>query len=236
MTIKERLRQLVSALPSDDSAVTITRADLITLLEDDTGETGVDSTRDLTVKEVAKETGRAPSTVRDWLISGALRGYKLNNRDWRVPLLRFDQFRGVWGPGWGPDVPNSPALERLLQQAYLNSLSGSGCTAIIAGGRALPGSDLAAQRSEKRQQFAPLTRVEVQRTNIGVLIGIRVSPVIVELENLFQRGDAPIVHVRRGTGDIAQRRSLERTACNWQLPGRGSARTGSPPTYWTPGE
>ncbi len=42
------------------------------------------STQDLTVKAVAKETGRAPSTVRDWLISGALCGCKLNGRDWRV--------------------------------------------------------------------------------------------------------------------------------------------------------
>ena len=30
MTLKERLRQLASALPSDDSAVTMTRADLVT--------------------------------------------------------------------------------------------------------------------------------------------------------------------------------------------------------------
>jgi hypothetical protein len=73
VTLRERLRQLASALPSDDCAVTITRADLITLLEDDTGETGVGSTRDLTVNAVAIETGRAPSTVRDWLSSKALR-------------------------------------------------------------------------------------------------------------------------------------------------------------------
>ena len=84
MTLRERLRQLASALPSDDCAVTITRADLVMLLDDDTREAGVGSTQDLTVKAVAKETGRAPSTVRDWLITGALPGYKLNGRDWRV--------------------------------------------------------------------------------------------------------------------------------------------------------
>ena len=49
MTLEERLRQLASALPSDDCAVTITRADLVTLLDDDTREAGVGSTRDLTV-------------------------------------------------------------------------------------------------------------------------------------------------------------------------------------------
>ena len=40
--------------------------------------------RDLTVEEVAEEMLKAPSTVRGWLISGALRGYKFNNREWRV--------------------------------------------------------------------------------------------------------------------------------------------------------
>ncbi len=57
---------------------------MVTLLDDDTREAEVGSTRDLTVKAIAKETGRALSTVRVWLISGALCGYKLNGRDWRV--------------------------------------------------------------------------------------------------------------------------------------------------------
>ena len=92
MTLKERLRQLASALPSDTCAVTLTRADLVALLEDDSRETEVGSTRDLTVEDVADETGRAPSTVRGWLISNALRGYKLNNRDWRVPRAALGEY------------------------------------------------------------------------------------------------------------------------------------------------
>ena len=92
MTLEERLRRLASALPSDDSAVTITRADLVTLLERDGDDPVTDSTRDLTVKEVAKETDRAPSTVRDWLLSGALRGYKFNDRDWRVPRAALEEY------------------------------------------------------------------------------------------------------------------------------------------------
>ena len=68
------------------------RADLIALLEADMRETGIVSPRDLTVKEVAKETDRAPSTVRDWLLSGALRGYKFNDRDWRVPRAALEEY------------------------------------------------------------------------------------------------------------------------------------------------
>ncbi len=87
MTAAERLRQIVSALPSDASAVTLTRADITALLEGDSEGDVAD--RDMTVDEVATETGRAASTVRGWLIWGALRGYKMN-KDWRVrrPALR----------------------------------------------------------------------------------------------------------------------------------------------------
>ena len=70
MTLEERLRQLASALPCDHSAVTMTRADLMALLERDGRDAEVWSTRDLTVERVADETNRAPSTVRGWLIWG----------------------------------------------------------------------------------------------------------------------------------------------------------------------
>ena len=55
MNLKERLRQLASALPSDDCAVTITRADLVAMLEGDSSEAEVSSAQDLTVEEVANE-------------------------------------------------------------------------------------------------------------------------------------------------------------------------------------
>ena len=45
MTLAERLQQLVSALPSDDSAVTITRAGIVALLERDDSETVVHEPR-----------------------------------------------------------------------------------------------------------------------------------------------------------------------------------------------
>ena len=85
MNLSERIRQLVSALPSDDSAVTFTRADLAALVDGAEVNPPPQHVPDLTVEEVASEVGRAPSTVRGWLIAGELRGYKLNRRDWRVP-------------------------------------------------------------------------------------------------------------------------------------------------------
>ena len=83
MTLQERLRQLAAALPSDGS-VTFTRTDLVALLEEEPGLASAGSTRDLTVVEVGAEVGRAPSTIRGWLIDGELPGYKLSGRDWRI--------------------------------------------------------------------------------------------------------------------------------------------------------
>ena len=85
MTLAERLRSIAFALPSDASAVTFTRADLLALAEKETDDAPTTGFRDLSVEEVAKQAGRAPSTVRGWLTTGTLRGYKLNGRDWRVP-------------------------------------------------------------------------------------------------------------------------------------------------------
>jgi excisionase family DNA binding protein len=39
---------------------------------------------DLTVAELAQRFRRSPSTVRQWLGSGQLEGYKLFGREWRV--------------------------------------------------------------------------------------------------------------------------------------------------------
>ena len=48
---------------------------------------------DLTLEEVAERVGRAPSTVRGWCRCGRIIGsYRLNGRDWRVPLSGLDAF------------------------------------------------------------------------------------------------------------------------------------------------
>ena len=66
-------------------------ADIVALLEDDGRETEVDSTRDMTVEEVAYETHRATSTVRGWLIAGELAGFKFNG-GWRVPRAALREY------------------------------------------------------------------------------------------------------------------------------------------------
>jgi excisionase family DNA binding protein len=95
MTLRARLRLLASALPSNDSAVTLTRADLLSLAAD--ADEATPSAGDLTVTDVAEEVGRASSTVRGWLIAGALRGYKLNSRDWRVPRSALCEYVNAQG-------------------------------------------------------------------------------------------------------------------------------------------
>ena len=86
MTIEERLRQLAAALPSDASSVTLTRADLLAMLEGTCLDVQPSVTRDMSVEQVAEEVQRSPSTIRRWLIAGELRGDKLQGRDWRVPV------------------------------------------------------------------------------------------------------------------------------------------------------
>jgi excisionase family DNA binding protein len=92
MTLSDHLRQLADALPSDRSAVTFTKADLLTLVERAGPSAPSGPDRDLTVEEVAAATRRAPSTVRGWLISGHLKGYKLNGRDWRVTRVALREY------------------------------------------------------------------------------------------------------------------------------------------------
>lgn len=91
MTVQERLRHLISILPSDESTVAFTRADLVRMLDGE-AETIAALDRDLTVEEVAEKVGRAVSTVRTWLIAGDLRGYKLNGKSWRIPQTALRKY------------------------------------------------------------------------------------------------------------------------------------------------
>src|SRR2546425_1057650 len=69
------------------------RDGLLELAADD-GQTPSDAPQaDLTVAEVATRFHRAASTVREWCEHGRFEGaYKLNGRDWRIPLAAVDAF------------------------------------------------------------------------------------------------------------------------------------------------
>jgi excisionase family DNA binding protein len=103
VTVAERLRQLAQALPSDGATVTLSRADLLALVEG-AEDPGTSTGRDLTVEQIASEVGRKPVTIRQWLVAGSLRGYKLNRRDWRVPRTALREFldRQAAGPEQAP--------------------------------------------------------------------------------------------------------------------------------------
>ncbi len=90
MMLSDRLRALAEALPSEGSSVTFTRGDLLALVEG--AETAPVDSRDMSVEDVATETQRASSTVRTWLLSGQLHGYKLRGKAWRVPRSALRAF------------------------------------------------------------------------------------------------------------------------------------------------
>jgi excisionase family DNA binding protein len=112
MSLSNRLRQLVDALPSDSSSVTLTRSDLAALLEgEEQGGEVLAPERDLTVEQVAEAMGRACSTVRGWLIAGELRGFKLNGRDWRVPRAALRAYRDAQAAGKADPEPEMEGVD-----------------------------------------------------------------------------------------------------------------------------
>jgi excisionase family DNA binding protein len=47
---------------------------------------------DYTVRQIGERFGRRPSTVRAWLESGRLRGYRFGNREWRATAEALHEF------------------------------------------------------------------------------------------------------------------------------------------------
>ena len=69
---------------------------------------------DYSVKQLAARFDRRPSTVRAWLESGRLRGYRFGNREWRATADALREFeegerqRGERGAGSNPAPPTRP--------------------------------------------------------------------------------------------------------------------------------
>lgn len=87
MTLEDRLRQTVTALPKEASImlpVSVVRGWL--------DEEGNDPLRDLTVAQVAAKLGRSEGTVRVWIRSGNLDAFTLG-REYRITRSALAAFR-----------------------------------------------------------------------------------------------------------------------------------------------
>ena len=78
MSIEDRLRQIVTALP-EQASVTLPVLVVKEWLEVEAD----DPLADVTVADVAGQLGRSPGTVRDWIRSGDLEAYQLG-KEYRV--------------------------------------------------------------------------------------------------------------------------------------------------------
>jgi hypothetical protein len=93
MNLADRLRELAQGLPPSCSLI-LTRDGLLELSAENDGQPARESPQtDLTVTELAARFHRAASTVRQWCEHGRFEGaYKLNRRDWRVPVAALETF------------------------------------------------------------------------------------------------------------------------------------------------
>lgn len=92
----DQLRKAIAGLPPG-TLVALPREALVEALGASEVGMSVEPTAaaqvDLTVAQIAQLFGRSPSTVRQWLESGALQGYKLFRREWRVTLAALAAFQ-----------------------------------------------------------------------------------------------------------------------------------------------
>jgi len=80
------LRELVERLPPG-GAVTLPREALLEVLA------GLQTSAEYTVAQIADRLHRSPSTVRGWCEAGRFAdAFKLNGKDWRVPVVAFEAF------------------------------------------------------------------------------------------------------------------------------------------------
>ena len=109
MGLVDRLKAIIDGMPQD-GAVTLSVAFLSRLIEAEAAESGMG--RLLTLEEAGDIVGRSPSTVRTWLNTGQLDGFKLNARSWRIreSALRTFIERQESGGHEPPTVRNSGSV------------------------------------------------------------------------------------------------------------------------------
>ena len=70
------------------------------------GDGDGDRLSDLSLVEAAEKLGKAPSTIRSWLLAGELAGYKLH-REWRITRASIRAFLEDQKNGGGTRMPPS---------------------------------------------------------------------------------------------------------------------------------
>jgi excisionase family DNA binding protein len=90
LSVRDRLERMIEPLPDDASVLLPVRTvrEWLGAPDPDAGDLIVD----LTADQVAEELGRSVGTIRDWLLRGELRGYKLRGREWRVTRAAVREF------------------------------------------------------------------------------------------------------------------------------------------------
>ncbi len=93
MKLADRLRELAERLPHGVS-LTLTRDGLLGLATEHDQDPDPPAARgDFTIAELAARFSRSTSTIRGWCERGRFEGaYKLNGRDWRIPVTALDAF------------------------------------------------------------------------------------------------------------------------------------------------
>ncbi len=86
MSIEDRLRRIVTALP-EQASVTLP----VLVVKEWLDLEADDPLADLTVADVAEQLGRSPGTVRDWIRRGELEAYQLG-KEYRVTRPALSTF------------------------------------------------------------------------------------------------------------------------------------------------
>ena len=108
MGLVDRLKAIIDVMP-DGASVSLP----VTWLRDLLGAEG-DSPgmgRLLTLEEAGEIVRRRPSTVRTWLNTGRLAGFKLNGRAWRIRESALRSFIERQESGEPPTIRSSGSVE-----------------------------------------------------------------------------------------------------------------------------
>jgi hypothetical protein len=128
-SFQSALRVLAEALP-EGSVVPVPREALLVLLNgqlagNPAGQGRAGPAVDATVRVVAGEFSRSPSTIREWCEAGLFPGaYKMRGREWRIPAAAIEAFQEHERSASSPRGPRIPTRQRREKVRHLTRLLG----------------------------------------------------------------------------------------------------------------